>query len=120
MGDSQTWGTNITRDEAWPAALGRRTGRTAYNTGIGGYGALQFLALTEKARTLGASIVVVGFFFGNDLYDAHRFAGLDHWRAYRDPELDYPDRPASFLVTKPAPNLVLRAVDALMEYSRVV
>lgn len=118
-GDSQTWGTNIKREETWPRALARRTGRSTYNAGISGYGALQYLALLERAQALDARIVVIGLFFGNDLFDAFRFARLEHWSDFRDPALDYP--PLVYGVTPgPAPNLVMGAVDGLMEHSLVL
>lgn len=71
LGDSQTWGVNVSRSEAWPQALAKRSGRTVYNMGVGGYGPVQYLTLTDKATQLSPKIIVIGLYFGNDLYDAY-------------------------------------------------
>ena len=72
IGDSQTWGVNATRSEAWPQTLSRISGRTVYNMGLGSYGTVHYWAMTDEALTLSPKIVVVAIFFGNDLWDAYR------------------------------------------------
>lgn len=74
LGDSQTWGVNVARAEAWPQALAKQSGRTVYNMGIGGYGSVQYLTLTDQAAQLSPEIIVIGLYFGNDLYDAYLLA----------------------------------------------
>lgn len=74
LGDSQTWGVNVTREHAWPQQLGRLTNRRVYNMGLGGYGPVQYWALTDEALTLAPRTLVVGLYFGNDLYDAYAMA----------------------------------------------
>lgn len=71
LGDSQTWGVNVSRSEAWPQALEKRSGRTVYNMGLGGYGPVQYLVLTDKATQLSPEIIVIGLYLGNDIYDAY-------------------------------------------------
>ena len=71
LGDSQTWGVNVEREQAWPQVLGRLTNRRVYNMGLGGYGPVQYWALTDEALTLAPRTLVVGLYFGNDLYDAY-------------------------------------------------
>ena len=86
IGDSMTQGVNALREEAWPQVLGKVSGRTVYQMALGGYGAAQYKYLFEKALDLHPSTIVVGFYFGNDLYDAfHMVYGFDTWASYRDP-----------------------------------
>lgn len=120
IGDSQTYGENLTRDAAYPQQLARRTGWTVYNLSHGGYGPLQMVDLTERALTLAPRVVVLGFYLGNDLLDAHRFAALEHWAHLRDPALDYlPQRDISRPRGKP-PNLTLKLADWAIDRSWVL
>lgn len=74
LGDSQTWGIDAERAEAWPQQLSKMSGRSVYNMGLGGYGPVQYWALTEKALSLSPKVIVVGVYMGNDLYDAYHLA----------------------------------------------
>lgn len=86
LGDSQTWGINANREGAWPQVLGRMTGRTVYNMGVGGYGPLQYWALTEKALSFSPKVVVVGLYTGNDIYDVYSLAyASDDYKDLRAP-----------------------------------
>ena len=71
LGDSQTWGVNVQTAEAWPQQLEKLSGRSVYNMGVGGYGPIQYWILTDKALGLSPKVMVVGLYFGNDLYDAY-------------------------------------------------
>lgn len=82
LGDSQTWGTNGRLSEAWPQVLGKISKRTVYNMGVGGYGPLQYSALTDKALSLSPKVIIVGIYLGNDLYDAYSLAYAS--ATYRD------------------------------------
>ena len=84
VGDSQTWGINASAEEAWPQVLERRIRRPVYQLAHGGYGPVQYLALTEEAAVLHPRVVVVGLYFGNDLWDAYRVAYTEEaWRDLR-------------------------------------
>lgn len=74
IGDSQTWGINANRSEAWPQVVGRLTGRSVYNMGLGSYGAVHYWVLTDEALKLEPKTIVIGLFLGNDLWDAYRMA----------------------------------------------
>src|SRR4030095_10174267 len=74
LGDSQTWGVNAERQDAWPQQLSKLSGRSAYNMGMGGFGPAQYKALLPQALRLSPKIIVVGFYFGNDIYDAYHMA----------------------------------------------
>src|SRR5437762_10854908 len=71
IGDSQTWGVNVLPADAWPQQLGRRSGLSVYNMGVGSYGPDQYLILTDQALQLSPKTIVIGLYPGNDLYDAY-------------------------------------------------
>lgn len=88
IGDSMTYGVSAPRDGSWPAQLAGELGKPVYNMGLGGYGPLQYLQLARStARQLKPHVVVVGFYFGNDLMDAHIIAhSRPHWAAWKRSE----------------------------------
>ncbi|MEZ6016467.1 MAG: SGNH/GDSL hydrolase family protein [Planctomycetota bacterium] len=120
LGDSQTYGENIRRADAYPQQLAARIGRPVYNMSLGGYGPLQMEHLIDQALSLKPRLVVLGFYLGNDLADAHRFAALPHWASLRDPALSYEE------LTELAPrddvsgNLSLALIDGAIERSWVL
>jgi lysophospholipase L1-like esterase len=84
IGDSMTYGVSAPREESWPQQLGRLTGREVYNMGLGGFGPLQYVYLArELAPRLKPRLVVVGFYFGNDLMDAYYMAHRPFWNDWR-------------------------------------
>jgi len=90
LGDSQTWGTNVLRGDAWPQQLTRLSGRSVYNMGMAGYGPVQYWALTDKALTLSPKVIVLGIYFGNDLYDAFFIAySNENYRELRNATIDH-------------------------------
>jgi hypothetical protein len=42
IGDSQTWRSNVSRDQAWPQILSKQLNRTVHNMGMQGYGHVQY------------------------------------------------------------------------------
>ena len=74
IGDSQTWGVNAERQDAWPQQLAKLSGRSVYNMGLGGFGSVQYKALVPQALRLTPKIIVVGLYLGNDIYDAYNMA----------------------------------------------
>lgn len=75
IGDSQTYGTSVPANESWPAWLGRLSNTTIYNMAVGGYGPPDYrYLLNSKAKLLNPSIVIIGFYFGNDLPRSYQFA----------------------------------------------
>lgn len=71
IGDSQTWGINARRSQAWPQTLARLSGHSTYNMGLGFYGTVEYWALTEEALQLSPKVVIIGLFPGNDLWGAY-------------------------------------------------
>jgi lysophospholipase L1-like esterase len=74
LGDSQTWGVNVERKDAWPQQLARISGRSVYNMGLGGFGPVQYRELTAEALRLTPKVIVVAVYLGNDIYDSYRMA----------------------------------------------
>ena len=64
-GDSQTYGTGVGADQAWPRILESIGGLPVYNMGVGGYGPTHSLLLLDEARTFQPSVVVEAFYFDN-------------------------------------------------------
>jgi lysophospholipase L1-like esterase len=77
LGDSQTWGTEVARELAWPQVVERLSQRRVYNMSQPGYGPWQYARLLAEARDLSPDLVVVAVYFGNDVYDAYRDAYED-------------------------------------------
>ena len=74
IGDSQTWGINADRHYAWPQQLEKLSGHSVYNMSLGGYGTLHYWVLAQRTQKFSPRIIVVGLYFGNDLYDTYRLA----------------------------------------------
>lgn len=117
LGDSQTYGENLRREQAYPARIAERTGRSVYNMSLGGYGPLQMWALMDRALSLEPQTLVFGFYPGNDLVDAHRFAALDHWRDLRDPALAYATPTELLPRDERSANLALAVIDGAVARS---
>ncbi len=63
------------------------TGKVVYNLSLGGYGPVEYFYLFKnKALKLNPSLVIVGFYLGNDLENAYNTAYKnDYWRNLRKP-----------------------------------
>ena len=72
LGDSQTYGTGVAMNEAWPSRLRVATGRRVYSMAYPGYGPLQESLLLDEALRLEPRVVVATLYAGNDLFDAFR------------------------------------------------
>jgi hypothetical protein len=71
IGDSQTYGSIVSREEAWPQRLGELSGLRVYNMGLGGYGPPEYWLLLSEALTLEPERVLVGLYAGNDFWNAY-------------------------------------------------
>lgn len=85
IGDSHTYGVSAPRDGSWPSHLSGLLAEPVYNMGLGGFGPLQYLHLARTtARDLKPKVIVVAYYFGNDLMDAYRLAhARPQWHAWR-------------------------------------
>jgi hypothetical protein len=82
IGDSLTYGVSAPAKESWPAALQQISKVSVYNLSLGGYGPVQYYHLLKnRALTLSPEVVIVGLYFGNDLFNAYRMAySNQNWR----------------------------------------
>ncbi len=71
LGDSQTYGTGVERDETWIHQLGALMGVDTYNMAYGGYGPVHSRVLLDEALELEPRVVVEAMYTGNDLYDSY-------------------------------------------------
>ena len=69
LGDSHTYGYNVSSDKSWPKLLGRKLKKNVYNFGVGGYGILQYQNLLSKAIELNPKVILLGLYLANDLND---------------------------------------------------
>ena len=83
MGDSFTYGYNVSSAESWPQQLGKLTGFRVYNYGIGGYGIVQHYFLLEEALKKKPKFIVMGLYLANDLRDVcSMISSFEHWREW--------------------------------------
>ena len=80
IGDSFTYGNNVSWQESWPYQLARMTGRSVYNFGIGGYGVYQYYQLFIQALKFRPKHILVAFFVPNDLRSRCLLLDMPHWR----------------------------------------
>jgi lysophospholipase L1-like esterase len=74
LGDSQTYGENVSTPDAWPQRLGEMLHRSAYQMATPGYGPGQYLLLFDEAAALRPNVIIAAFYLGNDLTDAYQLA----------------------------------------------
>jgi hypothetical protein len=70
LGDSQTYGTGVAREEAWPQQLQAMSGLKVYNMAFGGYSPAHSWLLLDEALALKPRLVIEAMYAGNDLYEA--------------------------------------------------
>ena len=90
LGDSQTYGSGVTSEQAWPHVLASVSGKSVYSMSVGGYGPLHSLLLWDNAMRLQPAIVIEAVYAGNDMYDvfnlAYRQGGRSEFKT-QDPDL---------------------------------
>jgi hypothetical protein len=120
VGDSQMWGYQVDGDATMAPAFARATGTATYQMSNGGYGPVQYVELVRQGLRWTPKAVIVGIYFGNDVFDAADYTGLvaadalatpgRPTRHRREPELD-----GDF-----APNWTMALVDRALQSSRVL
>jgi lysophospholipase L1-like esterase len=78
LGDSVTFGQGVEDEQAWPAIIARSFPKhRLVNLGLIGAGPQQYLRVYETfGLNLRPKLVLIGFFMGNDFWDAEMF---DSW-----------------------------------------
>jgi hypothetical protein len=74
LGDSQTYGDEVSQLNAWPLELGEALGVTSYNMGFSGFGPVEYYLLGPEAMAKSPEVIVVGIYSGNDMRDAYEQA----------------------------------------------
>ncbi|HDL64908.1 MAG TPA: hypothetical protein ENH12_05920 [Proteobacteria bacterium] len=73
IGDSNTYGIAAIASESWPSLLQKQTGRVVYNLGMPGYDTVGYAhLLKDRAISLNPSIVIIGFYLGNDPWGTYK------------------------------------------------
>lgn len=85
IGDSHTYGNAARMEDSWPYVLGKMSGRSVYNLGMGGYGPNQYFYLLDKGLRLKPRIIICGLYLGDDFENAFLITyGLQHWAYLRE------------------------------------
>lgn len=71
LGDSATWGAYVNENEAWPALLGKLTGKDVINAGIPGYSSSQGRFMGPELIAFYHPMIVI-YGYNNDCYPAER------------------------------------------------
>ncbi len=71
LGDSQTYGSGVPPESAWPQQLARLSDFTVYNMGYAGSGPTDSIVLLDEAIRLHPKLVIEAFYAGNDLHDSY-------------------------------------------------
>lgn len=85
IGDSHTYGNAATMTDSWPYVVGRLTGLSVYNLGLGGYGPNQYYYLFKtRALALKPRWILCGLYMGDDFQNAFTMTyGKDYWAFLR-------------------------------------
>jgi hypothetical protein len=73
IGDSQTEGSGVARENAWPQRLAHLREIDVYQMAFGSYGPGHYLSLVDEALALEPETLIVALYTGNDL------AGVYEW-----------------------------------------
>ncbi len=120
VGDSQTWGFGVDPDSTFAAQFGTATGRSSYQMANGSWGPVQYVELARQGFALQPKWVVVTVYLGNDLVDAHDYAGLEGAADLRTAGVDYTVRDNPEFHGSQSPNLAMALVDGALACSRVL
>lgn len=70
LGDSQTYGTGVEAEDAWPRQLEQILATSVYGMAFGGYGPTHSLVLWDDAVAMQPTTIIEALYLGNDFYDA--------------------------------------------------
>jgi len=70
VGDSQVYGACVRADQSWPFQLQSMIEKTVYNGGMEGWGAVQYAMAAEDMLSMSPSLLVIGVYTGNDIYES--------------------------------------------------
>lgn len=70
VGDSQVYGACVRADQTWPFQLQSMMEKSVYNAGMEGWGVVQYAMAAEAMVAMNPSLLVVGIYTGNDIYES--------------------------------------------------
>jgi hypothetical protein len=73
LGDSQTYGARVSRDQAWPQQLQRAEKSPTYNMAFPGWGPPQSLLVLDQAIEMNPRLIIEAVYTGNDLVNSFTF-----------------------------------------------
>lgn len=80
LGDSHTYGVNVSSAESWPQQLADMDDVTVYNLGVGSYGTLQYSYLIDEAIKMKPGHIVLALYVTNDLDDVCKLVNkTNYW-----------------------------------------
>ncbi len=87
IGDSHTYGVNVSSAMSWPQQLADMDDVTVYNLGVGSYGTLQYNYLIDEAIKMKPKHIVLALYVTNDLDDVCKLVNKtnywDNWMKER-------------------------------------
>lgn len=119
VGDSQTWGFFLDQSQSFAALFAKQTGLSSYQMAHGDYGPVRYRELVRRGLALKPRLVIVGFYFGNDLWDAYAGAALVSAEDVRDPKRSYNPPRMPELDGRVSPNWTMAIVDQVQSESRL-
>ncbi|MEM8743912.1 MAG: hypothetical protein AAGF14_04680 [Pseudomonadota bacterium] len=86
IGDSHTYGSNVSSEKSWPAQFEELTDAPTYNFGVSSYGVYTYYALARKAIDAGYKHLIIALFIQNDFKGRGNaclidFAGSPIWKS---------------------------------------
>lgn len=93
IGDSHTYGVNVSNNDCWPQQLAQMTNSKVYNFGIPGYGCLHYYSLLDEAIQLKPKHIILGLYVYNDISGVCTLINqVDYWNKWvRKQNLDITD-----------------------------
>ena len=80
LGDSHTYGVNVSSSMSWPQQLADMDDVTVYNLGVGSYGTLQYSYLVDEAIRMRPKHIVLALYVTNDLDDVCKLVNkTNYW-----------------------------------------
>ncbi len=82
IGDSQTYGINVSTKNNFPSIIASMTGRKVYNFGVSSYGIYQHKILLDLATQFNFRDVVLALYPANDISNSCKVTTSDYWKDY--------------------------------------
>lgn len=80
LGDSHTYGVNVSSAMSWPQQLAGMEGAAVYNLGVGSYGTFQYSYLADEAIKMKPKHIVLALYVTNDLDDVCKLVNkTNYW-----------------------------------------